>query len=96
MLLLRDMGVLLSAVVLFLLSGCAATHDKTGEGSAVSEAEINTSGWWFARFQIKTYKDGIKWYIDPLLANEVVAPVIEKYGDEITLWRFHRRAVKDL
>lgn len=35
------------------------------------------------------------WHIDLLIANEIVAPVLQKYAHSILLWRFHRRAARD-
>lgn len=33
--------------------------------------------------------------MDLLLAHQVVKPVLNRYGKDILLWRFHRRAVRD-
>jgi hypothetical protein len=35
------------------------------------------------------------WYMGPLLADRIMAPVIKQEGQNIFLWRFHRRAVSD-
>lgn len=35
------------------------------------------------------------WHMDNLLAQEVCAPVIQRYRPNIKLWRFHRRAARD-
>lgn len=36
-----------------------------------------------------------RWHVDLLLANEVVAPVLDRFRPGIGLWRFHRRAGGD-
>jgi hypothetical protein len=33
--------------------------------------------------------------MDLLIAHQVVAPVLDRYGKDIVLWRFHRRASRD-
>jgi hypothetical protein len=53
-------------------------------------------GWWFARFKIDWPPDTEpQWFVDTLIAAELIAPVIEQNRDRIALWRFHRRAVPD-
>jgi hypothetical protein len=53
-------------------------------------------GWWYARFRV-TWPEGEKpdWSIGTLVAGEIIAPVINKYRQDIELWRFHRRAARD-
>lgn len=60
--------------------------------------EIKASkGWWYARFRMKWPENEVPiWHIDLLLAHKVVAPVLYKYKKNITLWRFHRRAARDI
>ncbi len=54
------------------------------------------NGWWYARFAMNWPPDkGPSWCLDLLLAHLVVSPVLNQYGNEIVLWRFHRRAVRD-
>jgi hypothetical protein len=54
------------------------------------------NGWWYARFAVNWPSDKEPtWYVDPLLAHRVVSPVLDRYGNDIALWRFHRRAVRD-
>ena len=35
------------------------------------------------------------WYMGPLIADQIVAPVIKQLGQDLFLWRFHRRAADD-
>ena len=53
-------------------------------------------GWWFARFRIDWPKDSTpKWQLGTQLAGEVIAPVLDQHRENLTLWRFHRRAKRD-
>ncbi|MBI9084871.1 MAG: hypothetical protein JEZ11_14860 [Desulfobacterales bacterium] len=54
------------------------------------------SGWWAARFQFD-WPQGADpaWHLDALIAHQVVAPVLKAFDAEISLWRFHRRAMRD-
>ena len=52
-------------------------------------------GWWEIGFHRRHgYDDAIRWEYDALIALKVLKPIIEN-EKEITLWRFHRRAVPD-
>ncbi len=66
--------------------------------SAPVRAEVlpSPNGWWYARFAMN-WPQGKEpsWCVDPLLAHVVVSPVLNQYGNDIVLWRFHRRAVRD-
>jgi hypothetical protein len=35
------------------------------------------------------------WHMDLLIAHRVVKPALDRHAQEIALWRFHRRAVRD-
>ncbi len=53
-------------------------------------------GWWAVRFRMDWPSgDEPRWHMDPLLAHQAALPVLERYHDEIFLWRFHRRAARD-
>jgi hypothetical protein len=53
-------------------------------------------GWWYTRFRIKWPENTEpSWHIDLLIAQEIIAPVLDQYSKEIFLWRFHRRAARD-
>jgi hypothetical protein len=53
--------------------------------------------WWYARFRIKWPENTEpSWHIDPLIAHKIIAPVLHVYAGDITLWRFHRRAFRDV
>ena len=62
----------------------------------VKQFITDTKGWWYARFRMKWPQDTEpSWHIDLLLAHRLKAPVLNRFSREITLWRFHRRAVRD-
>ena len=99
------------ALVTFFLvasTGCASKQPVYQDVSAVvasSKAKgslIQEKGWWQAAIRIKPVKEAAKknvidplWQVDLFLAHSVMAPILEKYHEDITLWRFHRRAMPD-
>jgi hypothetical protein len=96
----KDCCLLTAILVLALMviTGCASIGPgKTAEKIAPPPSEImSTEGWWKAKFRMQWPQDEEpSWYIDLLLAHKVVAPVLDRYEDNIYLWRFHRRAARD-
>ncbi len=86
---------LLVAVVVF---GCASFGKvKPIEHESVAEKAVDAKkGWWYARFNMDWPQDADPaWYVDYILAHKVISPVLDEYGKEISLWRFHRRAARD-
>lgn len=81
-----------------LFSGCAATASRPA-GAPLPPPEVRPggdTGWWAVRFRMDWPPgDPPRWHMDPLLAHQVLRPVLERYHDEIFLWRFHRRAARD-
>ena len=52
--------------------------------------------WWRASFQMDWDKTASPhWHLGPLIAEQVILPVLQHHGGELRLWRFHRRAVRD-
>lgn len=82
------------------LTGCAVVPQgkPASDTRPASETQAGTAtqGWWYASFRLR-WPEGSdpKWHLDPLLAVEVVEPVLERHRGEIALWRFHRRAARD-
>lgn len=71
------------------LSGCATRRlESPVAGSPV---------WWGAHFYIDwpAAEAEPRWYLDAMLAKEVVAPAFAEDRHAIPFWRVHRRAVRD-
>lgn len=84
--------------LMVIMSGCATPGPaKSTATIAPPPAEVASSvGWWYARFRIHwPTEKPVEWHWDLLIADKIVAPVLAQYKDEIHLWRFHRRAVRD-
>ena len=92
------------AVFALAVTSCATTPPEQ-PALSVSPASVSTKpplqqaarkGWWFASFFL-TWPEETEpaWSRDLLIAHRIAAPVLERYRDEIELWRFHRRAGRD-
>ncbi len=92
----RSICGLLVCTLPVALSGCASTQEFP-ETEATTTTGINegAAGWWYARFRINRSRGGIRWHLDGLLANEVIAPILKQHKQDIPVWRFHRRAADD-
>jgi len=95
------MPILVFAPMMLLavaLWGCASSRPAPAADS-VSErdtAKASPNAWWYARFGLRWPPgEDPSWHLDPLLAHQVVAPVLARNRTEILLWRFHRRAARD-
>ena len=89
---------ILLIISIMVITGCATTRPaKPSETIAPPPQEIASSnGWWSAKFRMQwPAEEQASWHLDLLIAHEVVLPVLAQYQDEILLWRFHRRAVRD-
>ncbi|MGB0712382.1 MAG: hypothetical protein ACPGUC_02370, partial [Gammaproteobacteria bacterium] len=77
-----------------LLGGCAALSPHEGDGTG---AWAESPAWWYAKFRFHwpEDQDTPDWLLDGMVAREVVAPILAAHGDDIRLWRFHRRAARD-
>lgn len=59
---------------------------------AVGENE----SWWICHFRIDWPAGAAPdWAVDMLLAHAVVKPVLDSFAEQLSYWRFHRRAVRD-
>ena len=89
-------------------TGCALKQPANQDVLAVvasskaKESPIQEKGWWRAALRIKPAKEAAEenvidplWQVDLFLAHSVMAPILEKYHEDIILWRFHRRATSD-
>jgi len=88
-----------AALAALLSWGCAAVNPGPQPvPPAAGALETSQGGWWYVRF-IREWPEGSTgepaWHLDPLIANEIVAPVFYRHQADIPLWRFHRRAGHD-
>lgn len=76
--------------------GCAGTPVKTIPVWE-QQAEIKPQmGWWRVAFKINWPEETTpQWHLDHLLAHQVIYPILKDYNNQISLWRFHRRAGRD-
>lgn len=95
-------------VILFCawLSACASLSLQAPESSVSSNTKhtvITSSavsgtdqGWWQVGFHRNMQEDEEPaWYMDTLVAYEIIKPILDQYEQQIPLWRFHRRAAVD-
>jgi hypothetical protein len=93
----RLISVLL-ILLMMVIAGCATTGPaKSPQTITPPPQEIAASkAWWFAKFRLHwPVEEQANWHWDLLIAHKIVAPALTLYNDEIRLWRFHRRAVRD-
>ena len=85
-------------LLIMVIAGCTTAKPlKSREIIAPPPLEIaSSSGWWFAQFRMLwPEEEHASWHLDLLIAHKIVSPVLAQYKNEIRLWRFHRRAVRD-
>ena len=86
---------MVAAFAILGVSGCASTGGlKTGCVRAAGDSSDNA--WWYASFRINWPDDQeISLDADLLIAHRIISPVLDRYRQNIALWRFHRRAARD-
>ena len=83
-----------------LLGGCSTPTKKSSQETVHNISpgfqELDEQYWYRYSFNIG-WPEGaeINWPMDLLLAHAVVAPVLDNHIDDISYWRFHRRAARD-
>lgn len=94
----------LIVVLAFGLAGCATTPaDKVSAPVYFAEKPLHAGmtvsadeGWWRVSFAIDRPDAGAtQWHIDPLIAHQVIVPVLIEHEAHLIAWRFHRRAADD-
>ncbi len=87
------------AIVLLLpalLAACAGVPTRPLAEAAPAPAASGTIGWWYVNFNLRWPKDKEpSWYLDLMLADQVVRPALAHYRNQIVYWRVHRRAARD-
>jgi len=84
-------------VVAAILAGCATRPAPVAVSPhRPAPAPSADSAWWYARFRVD-WPEGADpaWHTDLLIAHQVVKPVLDRHLQDISLWRFHRRAARD-
>ena len=97
------MRILLAAILVLMLSSCSgvpipreSAERHVASQLVVREGEENY--WWHARFKMSwpVAESTPNFSQDLIIVNEVIAPVLAVHTDDIKLWRFHRRAARDV
>ena len=83
------------ALAFLLLGGCATKPPGKVQPLPVATSEGSEKDarlWHYFRFRFaRTEDDEVDSSLDLLVANEIFSPILQQYGDELPLWRFHRR-----
>ena len=96
-----DFSRLRSAILLIVVSAflVACQTLKPVKTDVVKQAIAPTDAdarWWYLRFRFTRDSDGeVKSYLDPLIADQIMAPLLADSDDALPLWRFHRRWPED-
>ena len=84
------------------ISGCTSLPpDRSDAPAPAPAAEPSTRSaeqtyWWYIRFQLhRDADDETQSFIDPLIADQLIAPILLRFEDRLPLWRFHRRWARD-
>jgi hypothetical protein len=78
------------------MSGCQQLNNPNQAELPLAEDNSGQPSWWRASFQLSWDKETPpQWHYGPLIAEQVILPVLQSHGGSIRLWRFHRRAGLD-
>ena len=92
------------AVFALAVTGCATTPPEqpalsvspTPVSPKPAPQQTARKGWSIAKFYFTWPEETAPaWHRDLLVAHRIAAPVLQRYRQEIELWRFHRRAARD-
>ena len=93
---------LLAGMIALGCAGCASIPGEpptSPEDALVMPSSGSIGGdqrWWRVRFRIAWPDDSEpSWHVDALLADQVLAPLLDELSPRFALWRFHRRAARD-
>ena len=97
------MLVVFSFAILSACGSLSVQAPNTGvtthkEQTVITSATVSTedTGWWQVGFHRNIQEDEEPaWYMDTLVANKIIKPILKRHKQQISLWRFHRRAVAD-
>lgn len=91
---------LLLCVCVAVLAACATGSGPSRPGAAPDPgAEDHAAApprWWYVRFRLhRGDDDETQSYLDGLIADRLLAGLVDGHRDDIVLWRFHRRWARD-
>jgi hypothetical protein len=88
---------LLLCCLMFLgSSGCASQRRGWTLRPAKQSMGTSEQGWWSAQFRIQWPENTEpSWHVGVCIAHRVILPILIEQGDNLALWRFHRRAARD-
>ncbi len=100
MCIIKYLQLLIFLYLLYAVSGCAIKPPTVSEQVNLDlPADLNQHGqyyWWYARFRINWPENTRPDFsIDTLIADAVIEPILMEHQNNISLWRFHRRANRD-
>lgn len=89
-------SLLLCSLMLLGLSACASQKPTWTFRPAKQSIGASERGWWYAQFRIQ-WPENTKpsWHVGVCIAHQVILPILIEQGDNLALWRFHRRAARD-
>lgn len=87
-------------LILAMLFGCSArelqTQNLPQANLPPAYKDTNQNYWWRCQFKIVWPENSrLNWGMDLLLAHSVISPVLQNNYENISYWRFHRRAARD-
>jgi hypothetical protein len=90
----------LLALVALLPGACATPPEpplpRLPAGTGAEIPQDPPRRWYATCFRLEKASDGRpEWALDLLLADRVAGPALAEHANDITLWRFHRRAAPD-
>jgi len=88
--------LLLCCLMLSGLSGCASQRPTWTFRPAQQPIKATDRGWWYAQFRIQWPENTRpSWHVGVCIAHRVILPILVEQGDNLALWRCHRRAARD-
>lgn len=85
---------LLALALLAALGACTTPGPPAESGASAAAGAVGTAQprWWYLRFRFARADGGeADSFLDGLVADRLLSPVIERYAPRLELWRFHRR-----
>ena len=88
------------AGLLTVLLGACATSQSPSESVRIDASSrsqaMEGASWWYVRFRLaRNADDEVDSFLDLLIADRLLSPIIAHYAPKLALWRFHRRWPED-